>query len=72
MNALRHALLIARRDLVLIIWRIEGLVWIFIMPIVFFYFIGIVTGGLGTLSSSGDDPDLLALTAPDNGGEVGS
>ncbi|MEJ2246684.1 MAG: ABC transporter permease [Acidobacteriota bacterium] len=68
MNALRHALLIARRDLVLIIWRIEGLVWIFIMPIVFFYFIGIVTGGLGTLSSSSDDPDLLALTAPDNGG----
>lgn len=68
MNTLRHEFLIARHDLVLILWRLEGLVWVFIMPIVFFYFIGIITGGLGTLSSSGDDPDPLALTAPGNGG----
>jgi len=68
MNALRNVFLIARRDLVLIIWRLEGLVWIFVMPIVFFYFIGITMGGLSTLSSAGNDPDPLALTAPGNGG----
>lgn len=68
MKTLRHVLLIARQDLVLIVWRREGLAWIFVMPIVFFYFIGTMTRGIWTVSGSEHDPDPLALRAPDDAG----
>lgn len=68
MKTLRHILLIARRDLVLIVWRREGLAWIFVMPIVFFYFTGTMTAGIGTVAGSENDPDSLALKAPDQAG----
>jgi hypothetical protein len=37
----------------------ETLLWVFLMPLLFFYFIGTVTGGFG--SGSGERPDPLAL-----------
>lgn len=66
MNALRQAALIARRDFRLIVWRREGIAWIFIMPLIFFYFIGVTTGGLA--GGDAGEPDPLALSAPDNAG----
>jgi len=66
MNALRQAALIARRDFRLIVWRREGIAWIFVMPLIFFYFIGVATGGL--VNSSAGEPDPLALSAPENAG----
>lgn len=42
---LRHLLYIARKDLRFTIRRRETWLWLFIMPIVFFYFIGTITGG---------------------------
>ena len=66
MNALRQAVLIARRDFRLIVWRREGIAWIFVMPLIFFYFIGVTTGGLA--NSSAGEPDPLALSAPENAG----
>jgi hypothetical protein len=66
MNALRQAALIARRDFRLIVWRREGIAWIFVMPLVFFYFIGAATGGLA--GSGEGEPDQLTLSAPANAG----
>ncbi len=40
----------------------ETLVWIFLMPPLFFYFIGTVTGGFG---GSGDNRDWIAVLAPE-------
>ena len=66
MSIWRQALLIARRDFRLIVWRREGIAWIFVMPLVFFYVIGMATGGL----AAGDDgtPDPLWLEAPADAG----
>ena len=66
MNSLRQAMLIARRDFRLIVWRREGIAWIFVMPLVFFYFMGMATGGLA--SGSGGAPDPLALQSPEDAG----
>jgi len=38
---------IARKDIAYLLRRRETILWTFVMPIVFFYFIGTVTGGLG-------------------------
>lgn len=66
MNALEQAALIARRDFRLIVWRREGIAWIFVMPLIFFYFIGVTTGAL---AGGGDgEPDPLMLSAPENAG----
>lgn len=67
MNMLRQAWLIARRDFRLIVWRREGIAWIFVMPLVFFFFIGMATGGFATSGNSGA-PVPLALHAPANSG----
>ena len=66
MNALRQAVLIARRDFRLIVWRREGIAWIFVMPLIFFYFVGMATGGL--VNSGTGEPDPLALRAPADAG----
>lgn len=42
---LKDALFIARKDLKFTIRSRETIVWVFVMPIIFFYFIGTVTGG---------------------------
>jgi ABC-type Na+ efflux pump permease subunit len=65
---LRHALFIARHDLRFIMRQRETLLWVFVMPVVFFYFIGTVTGGFG-----GNRPGTripIALRAPANGGVI--
>ena len=45
---LRDALYLAYRDLRYLLPRRETLLWTFVMPIIFFYFIGNVTGGFGS------------------------
>ena len=61
---LRDALYIARMDVRYLLSRRETLVWTFLMPVVFFYFIGTITGR----NTSADSRDPLALSvAPDAG-----
>jgi ABC-type multidrug transport system permease subunit len=56
---LRDAVFIARADLSQMLRQRETLLWVFVMPAIFFYFIGTVTGGFGR--PRGDRPDPLAL-----------
>ena len=65
---LRSALFIARADLAFMLRQKETLLWMFAMPLLFFYFIGTVTGGFG--GGSADRPDPIALQAPASGGIV--
>lgn len=44
---LKSAWFIARRDVAYLLARKETMLWVFVMPIVFFYFIGTVTAGFG-------------------------
>jgi ABC-2 type transport system permease protein len=62
---MRAVLFIARKDLQYLLRRRETLVWIFIMPIVFFYFLGTITSGFGNRSTV---RDKLALLAPEDAG----
>ena len=55
----RSAAFIARTDLSFMLRQRETLLWVFAMPLLFFYFIGTVTGGFG--GSNPDRPDPLAL-----------
>ena len=52
MKMLRHALFIASHDLRFMLRQWETLLWMFVMPVVFFYFIGTVTGGYGVASTA--------------------
>jgi ABC-2 type transport system permease protein len=61
---LNDALFLAYRDLLYLIRRRETWLWTFVMPIVFFYFIGNVTGGVG--SHEKRDP-IAVLVPPDAG-----
>jgi ABC-type Na+ efflux pump permease subunit len=65
---MRSALFIARHDLRFMLRQRETLLWVFVMPVVFFYFIGTVTGGFGNATTGARAP--LALQAPANGGIV--
>jgi len=58
---LRLVAFIARKDLLLMLRQRETILWTFIMPIVFFYFIGSITGGFG--GSDDAHPPRLAVTA---------
>jgi ABC-type Na+ efflux pump permease subunit len=62
---LRNAVFIARSDLAFMLRQRETLLWVFLMPVVFFYFIGTVTGGFNR--PPGDLPDPIALAAPAHG-----
>lgn len=62
MSALRQAIFVARQDIGVMVRQKETLLWVFLMPIVFFYFIGTVTGGFG--GSSGDEAVPVVLSAP--------
>src|SRR5688500_10463085 len=65
---LRAAAFIASADLSFMLRQRETLLWIFVMPLLFFYFIGTVTGGLA--GPAADRPDPIAMIAPDNGGVI--
>jgi hypothetical protein len=59
---LRDAWFIARKDLAYMLKQRETILWVFLMPPLFFYFIGTVTAGFG--GGGGDDsPDPIALVA---------
>src|SRR5688572_5980017 len=62
------AAFIARKDLAFMMRQRETLLWVFVMPFLFFYFIGTVTGGFS--GPPDDRPDPLALQAPADGGVV--
>lgn len=61
---LRDALYIARMDTQYLLTRRETLVWTFVMPVVFFYFIGTIAGG----NRSSDSRDPLAISVPADAG----
>jgi ABC-2 type transport system permease protein len=60
-SAFRAALFIARKDLKWLLRQKPTLVWTFLMPPVFFFFIGTVTGGF---ADRGDERPVLSLIAP--------
>jgi ABC-type Na+ efflux pump permease subunit len=62
---LRDALYIARKDARYLLTRRETIVWTFVMPVVFFYFIGTITGNS---TGSGDSRDALAVSVPADAG----
>lgn len=65
---LRETVFVARRDLSYLLRQRETLLWTFVMPIFFFYFIGTVTGGMGDPGGSEEEPDPLALQLPSDAG----
>ena len=60
----RNARFIARKDIQYLLRGRETFVWLFIMPVVFFYFIGTVTGGM----SGASGPERIAVWAPEDSG----
>ena len=64
----RDARFIARMDLSYLLREKNAIVWLFVMPILFFYFIGTVTGGMGAIAGGDDGPVELALFAPPGSG----
>ena len=63
---LRNVLFLARTDLGVALRARETLMWVFVMPIVFFFFIGNVTGGFARPKGERHDP--LVLEAGASGG----
>jgi len=61
---LKAVFFIVTQDLSHLLRRRETLVWTFIMPVIFFYFIGGIAGGFGRPN----DPDPIAVAAPANAG----
>ena len=62
---LRHALFLARKDLAHRFRARETWLWAFLLPVIFFYFIGTVTGGSGMRSNS---REWIAVWAPPDAG----
>jgi ABC-type Na+ efflux pump permease subunit len=65
---IRSAAFIARADLWFMLRQRETILWVFAMPLLFFYFIGTVTGGFG--GGSPDRPDPLALETSASDGVI--
>jgi ABC-type Na+ efflux pump permease subunit len=63
---MRHIAFVARHEILHQLKQRETLVWLFVMPILFFYFIGTVTGGFG--DTTGGQRTTLALDAPADAG----
>jgi ABC-type Na+ efflux pump permease subunit len=63
---LRDAWFIARKDVQYLLRQRETLLWTFLMPIVFFYFIGTITGGFG--GGGGPRRDPIAVRVPADAG----
>jgi ABC-2 type transport system permease protein len=68
MNLFHDAWFIARKDVQYIIRERESILWLFVMPVVFFYFIGTITGGF---AGSGPAKSHLAVQMPDDAGFLG-
>ena len=66
---LRDAWFIAHKGLQYNLRERETLLWLFVMPIVFFYFIGTITSGFG---GRGDAKDRLAVQMPGDAGFLGA
>jgi ABC-type multidrug transport system permease subunit len=64
---MRQIWFIARREIAHQLRSRETILWIFVMPIIFFYFIGTVTGGFGD-GGRPARPEPLTLVAPSNAG----
>jgi ABC-2 type transport system permease protein len=64
-STLRAALFVARKDLKWLLRQKPTLVWTFLMPPVFFFFIGTITGGF---AGGGDERPALAFAAPEPAG----
>jgi len=66
---LRSALFIARKDVQYLLLKRETLMWTFLMPIVFFFFIGTITGGAG--GGAGPVTDRIAVRLAGDAGFLG-
>ncbi len=64
MNRFQNASFIARMDLRQMMREKETLLWMFIMPVVFFYFIGTITSGAGDSSSQVENIAIQAEGEP--------
>lgn len=58
----------ARADVAHLLRHPETILWTFVMPLVFVYFIGTVTGGSSALGGSAVRPEALALEVPPDAG----
>lgn len=67
MTGLRRAAFLATRDLRHLLRGREALLWTFVMPPVFFFFIGTITGGFAGMM---DRPEPLVLEAPADAGHL--
>ncbi len=65
---MRSVWFIARTDVAHLLRHRETILWTFVMPLVFMYFIGTVTGGATPVRGSAARPDRLALKAPADAG----
>lgn len=61
---IRHAIFLARKDLRYLLREWSTWFWAFLMPIVFFYFIGTITGGVG----GAPEAERIGVFAGENGG----
>ncbi len=64
-----HAFFLAGRDLAYMLRQRETLVWVFVMPFLFFWFLGTMTGGGGVAPSLDQELKLL-VSGPSEGGVV--
>ena len=62
---MKSAWFIAARDTAYLLKRRETIMWVFVMPLLFFYFIGTVTAGFGNTE---ERKDSLAVRGGRNGG----
>jgi ABC-type Na+ efflux pump permease subunit len=60
---------IARKDVQYVLRERETILWLFIMPVVFFYFIGTITSGFG--GAGGGTKERLAVQVPEDAGFLG-
>jgi len=65
MSLLQGAWFVATKDVAYLLRRRETILWTFLMPVVFFYFIGTVTGGFGPTSNQ---RATLAVRGGNDGG----
>ena len=61
----KDARFIALKDIQYLVRGREAMIWLFVMPIMFFYFIGTITGGMG---GGGGGPESVAVYAPEGSG----
>lgn len=64
----RAAAFIARKDIRYLLQKRETILWTFLMPVVFFYFIGTVTGGFS--GGGGGHKPVLEVYAPADAGPL--